>query len=156
MVGGRVLTPFEWRGRSFERGEWVLLDLYGTNHDPLLWEQPQRFDPDPDRFRHWQGSEFDFIAQGGGDVSRDHRCPGGNPAITLLMAAVGELAVALQYEVPAQDLRYRLNRFPSIPESRFVISAVRPADRETSLAEAHRGSDFQPQVRRAQSTTRLS
>lgn len=134
MVGGRVIASFEWRGRSFQRGEWVLLDLYGTNHDPRLWEHPERFDPD--RFRDWQGSEFDFIAQGGGDVTRDHRCPGENPAIALLMAAVGELAVALEYEVPPQDLSYRLNRMPSIPESRFIISNVRPADQEIRLRAA--------------------
>jgi fatty-acid peroxygenase len=33
FVEGRVLDDFEWRGRRFAKGTWVLLDLYGTNHD---------------------------------------------------------------------------------------------------------------------------
>ena len=33
-VGGRVQKPFDWRGHHFAEGTWVILDLYGTNHDP--------------------------------------------------------------------------------------------------------------------------
>jgi fatty-acid peroxygenase len=125
MVGGRVLAPFEWRGRRFRAGDWVMLDLYGTNHDPALWHEPGRFDPD--RFDGWRGGLFDLIPQGAGDVAGGHRCPGEDPSIALTMAMVGELATGLAYEVvPGQDLRCRLDRFPSIPESRFVIRAVRP------------------------------
>ncbi|MDR6671771.1 cytochrome P450 [Xanthomonas sp. 1678] len=126
MVGGRVRTPFQWRGRSFRRGEWMMVDLYGTNHDPALWTQPQRFDPD--RFRDWSGGGFDLVPQGGGSVEQDHRCPGEDPAIALLMAAVDELATGCDYEVPAQDLDYPLDRFPTLPRSGFVIRAVRLRD----------------------------
>lgn len=124
MVGGRVLQPFDWQGKMFARDEWVLLDLYGTNHDARCWREPQRFDPD--RFGDWNGDPFDFIPQGGGDVATGHRCPGENPAIALLMDAVAQLVNAIEYEVPEQDLSYRMNRFPSIPQSRFVMHKVRP------------------------------
>ncbi len=133
MVGGRVLAPFQWRGRRFETDEWVMLDLYGTNHDPRLWAQPGEFMPE--RFLDWHGSEFDFIAQGGGDVRHDHRCPGEDPSIALLMVAVDELACGLQYHVPEQDLHYRLDRFPSIPESRFVISSVQVLERQAPASD---------------------
>jgi fatty-acid peroxygenase len=122
MIGGYAREPFRWHGHLFRTGDWVMLDLYGTNHDPAVWSTPERFDPD--RFRGWNGSPFNFIAQGAGGYERGHRCPGENPSIALLMAAVREL-VAMDYEVPPQDLRYRINRFPSIPESRFVMRAVR-------------------------------
>jgi fatty-acid peroxygenase len=122
LVGGYAQEPFRWHGHLFRTGDWVLLDLYGTNHDPATWSAPERFDPD--RFRDWDGSPFNFIAQGAGGYERGHRCPGENPSIALLMAAVREL-VRLDYEVPPQDLRYRMNRFPSIPESRFVMRSVR-------------------------------
>ena len=122
IIGGRVGTPFTWRGRHFERGEWVLLDLYGTNHDARLWDRPERFNPD--RFRNWQGSEFDFVPQGAGDIGRGHRCPGESPSIALVMTALREL-VSIRYDVPEQDLEFRLNRFPSTPESGFVLCNVR-------------------------------
>jgi fatty-acid peroxygenase len=35
-IDGRALEDFEWRGVHFEKGDWVLLDLYGTNHDPRI------------------------------------------------------------------------------------------------------------------------
>jgi fatty-acid peroxygenase len=130
LVAGRVRQPFGWHGRAFRPGERVMLDLYGTNHDPRAWHEPERFDPD--RFRSWSGSAFDFIAQGGGDVALDHRCPGENPAIALLMTAIARLATGLRYDVPSQKLEYRMNRFPSIPESRFVMTNVRRIDGATA------------------------
>jgi fatty-acid peroxygenase len=126
LVAGRVREAFEWHGRVFRPGERVMLDLYGTNQDPRVWHDPGRFDPD--RFHAWGGSAFDFIAQGGGDVALDHRCPGENPSIAMLMTVIGRLATGLRYDVPAQNLEYRMNRFPSIPESRFVMTNVRRID----------------------------
>src|SRR5699024_1154959 len=66
FVGGRVLEPFQWRGHHFNHGDWFLLDLYGTNHDPRLWDEPQVFDPE--RFAAGGVNEYNFIPQGGGDV----------------------------------------------------------------------------------------
>ncbi|MEI7036210.1 cytochrome P450 [Fulvimonas yonginensis] len=125
FIGGRVREPFVWRGRRFEPGDWMVLDLYGTDHDPRRWTHPERFDPA--RFADWDGNAYDFIPQGGGEVALTHRCPGENPAIALLMVAVGELANALRYTVPPQDLRYRLDRLPSRPASGFVMADVRAA-----------------------------
>ncbi|MBB4593500.1 cytochrome P450 [Xanthomonas cannabis] len=128
MVAGRVRVPFEWRGRPFRQGDRMMLDLYGSNHHPGVWRQPHVLDPS--RFRQWQGSAFDFVAQGGGVFDRDHRCPGENPTISLLMAAVDALA-ASDYVLPVQDLRYPLNRFPSQPRSDMVLSHFQPGDRRT-------------------------
>ena len=73
-MGGKVSEPFEWRGHRFRRGDWVLLDLYGTGRDPRLWRDPDRFDPD--RFRGRAPGAFDMVPQGGGDHMSGHRCPG--------------------------------------------------------------------------------
>jgi fatty-acid peroxygenase len=43
-VGGRVRVPFEWRGRRFEPGEWVMLDLYATDHDVPAQDLTYPFD----------------------------------------------------------------------------------------------------------------
>src|SRR5699024_7623117 len=64
FIGGRVLTPFEWPGHEFKQGAWVLLDLYGTNHDARIWHEPQAFRPE--RFIGSDGNAWNFIPQGGG------------------------------------------------------------------------------------------
>jgi fatty-acid peroxygenase len=86
FVGGRALHPFEWRGHHFAEGTWFLLDLYGTNHDPRLWDQPEEFLPE--RFRAWDGGPFGFVPQGGGDPMSGHRCAGERLTIELVKQAV--------------------------------------------------------------------
>src|SRR3954454_1720474 len=61
----RVRETFAWRGIRFAKGQRVLLDLYGTDHDERPWPEPDRFDPS--RFGAHQPGRFAFIPQGGGD-----------------------------------------------------------------------------------------
>jgi len=124
LQGARVRTPFDWQGVHFPVGRRVLLDLYGTDHHPQLWEKPDRFDPD--RFRGWDGGAYDFIPQGGGDHHTGHRCPGEWITIELMKRAVTILTGEMDYDVPDQDLRVSLRRIPTLPASRFVIANVRP------------------------------
>lgn len=122
-VGGRVLQDFDWRGMHFAKGTWVLLDLYGTNHDVRTWEEPHAFRPE--RFRRWNGSASSFIPQGGGDFDRGHRCAGEQMTIQAVKTSVRLLVSAVEFDVPEQDLRVDLARMPAIPESRFIIRNVR-------------------------------
>ena len=122
-VGGIVQKEFEWRGHRFAKGTWILLDLYGTNHDARIWQEPGAFRPE--RFRRWDGSAFNFIPQGGGDYLEAHRCPGEWLTIELMKSAVRLLTTAVRYEVPGQDLRVDLSRIPAIPQSRFIITNLR-------------------------------
>jgi fatty-acid peroxygenase len=121
-VGGRVAQEFDWRGHRFTQGTWVLLDLYGTNHDARIWQNPEVFRPE--RFRDWDHSAFNLIPQGGGDLHTSHRCPGERITLELMKTAVRLLTTEMQYEVPEQDLRYSLARMPALPQSRFVIRSV--------------------------------
>lgn len=123
VVAGRVLREFEWRGRRFERDEWVILDLYGTNHDSRIWQEPQRFQPE--RFRYWDESPYSFIPQGGGGHMANHRCAGEWITIELMKTAMRLLTGEMSYQVPQQDLRIDLSRMPAIPNSRFRIGDVR-------------------------------
>ena len=43
FASARVLQEFDWQGYHFPQGRRVLLDLYGTNHDPRLWDSPEDF-----------------------------------------------------------------------------------------------------------------
>jgi fatty-acid peroxygenase len=123
MIGGRVLAPFEWRGHRFVKGDWVLLDLHGTDIDDRLWPEPKRFRPD--RFKHMDPDPHALIPQGGGDARTGHRCPGEAVAIALMMSAVRLLTREMRYTVPEQDLSVDLARIPATPATRFVISDVR-------------------------------
>lgn len=125
FVGGRSRRPFTWRGRSFKKGAWLLLDLYGTNRDLRSWEDPEAFRPD--RFLRWDGNPFDMIPQGGGDLAGGHRCPGERATIELTKRAVRLLTTAMTWVVPPQDLTIDLSRMPARPESGFVIANVRAA-----------------------------
>lgn len=124
MVGGRALQPFEWRGHLFLPGDWVLLDLYGTNHDPALWPRPNVFKPE--RFEHWDGNPYTLIPQGGGEHDSGHRCAGEFLTIALIKSLVRELA-AMRYVVPRQNMWIDLGRLPALPASRFIMSNVQPA-----------------------------
>lgn len=116
----KVRNPFTWRDYTFPAGWRLLLDLYGTNHDPATWGDPEDFRPE--RFRDWSDDGFAFIPQGGGDAAVSHRCPGEPLAIELMRVTCEHLAHA-HYSVPAQDLRLDYSRLPALPRSRFLISA---------------------------------
>lgn len=125
FIGGRVREPFEWRGHAFRVGDWALMDLYGTNHDPDRWHAPERFDPD--RFCTEAIDAFDLISHGGGSAADGHRCPGEGITQTLLIAAADLLVRSMRYEVPPQDLRIDLAYIPARPRSGCVLRNVRAA-----------------------------
>jgi fatty-acid peroxygenase len=123
MVGGRARETFEWNGDRIDAGTWVLLDLYGTNHDARQWDEPDRFEPD--RFLERPPTAFNLIPQGGGDHLANHRCAGEAITLEIMRRVVGLLARELHYDVPPQDLRIDMSRMPAVPRSRFVMSKVR-------------------------------
>jgi fatty-acid peroxygenase len=122
-IGGRVNQEFSWKGTRFNKGDWVLLDIYGTNHDPRIWQEPDAFNPE--RFRNWNGSPFNFIPQGGGSYHDGHRCPGEKLAIELTKAITRRLVSDITYDVPEQDLTLDVRKMPALPASGFVITNVR-------------------------------
>ena len=122
-VGGVALEDFAWRGHQFHRGDWMLLDLHGTNHDPRLWQQPERFYPE--RFLEWDRSPYNFIPQGGGEYSHGHRCAGEWLTVEMMRSALRLLTQRMSYQLPPQDLSIRLSRMPAMVGSRLVLSEVR-------------------------------
>jgi len=123
FLGAKPRFDFTWKSYPFKKGTLVILDIYGTNHSEEIWSNPDRFDPD--RFENWKGSPFSFIPQGGGDYDVGHRCAGEGITVELMKTCLGFLTDHLSYKLPPQDLSYRLNRMPSVPESRVVLEGVR-------------------------------
>ncbi|MDG4796118.1 cytochrome P450 [Micromonospora sp. WMMD1082] len=125
VAAARVRRSFDWRGYHFPQGRRVLLDLYGTDHHPEWWPEPEQFRPE--RFAGWRGDPFTLIPQGGGGHLTGHRCAGEWITIELMKRAVNLLTDAMRYDVPPQDLSVDLSRMPALPPSGFVVTAVRRA-----------------------------
>lgn len=123
LIAARTRHAFKWQEYYFPEKVQVLLDLYGTNHDPALWENPEEFRPE--RFQQWNDSSFNFIPQGGGDYYTSHRCAGEWITIELMKTALDFLVDSIQYDVPEQNLDVSLSRIPTMPKSRFVINNVK-------------------------------
>lgn len=122
VIGGRARQAVEWGDHVFDEGDWVLLDLYGTDHDHRVWTDPEAFVPE--RFRGT--TEGPVVAQGAGEYAEDHRCPGEPATVALMEEAVRALTQRMRYRVPVQDLTLDLTRMPALPRSGFVIRDVRP------------------------------
>jgi fatty-acid peroxygenase len=123
FLGAKVRKDFTWNQCEFKEGMLVFLDMYGTNHDPRLWENPNEFRPE--RFKEWKGSLFDFIPQGGGDPAKGHRCPAEGITVEVMKASLDFLVNKIEFEVPDQDLSFSLVKMPTLPESGFVMSNIK-------------------------------
>lgn len=122
FLGARVRSDFTWNGYRLSKGTLVFLDIYGTNHDPEIWENPNEFSIE--HFKYWDGNPFDFIPQGGGKLEGGTRCPGEWITTELLKLSIDFLVNHIEYHVPIQDISYPLNRIPTLPRSKFIISNV--------------------------------
>ncbi|GHC52536.1 hypothetical protein GCM10010349_18210 [Streptomyces flavofungini] len=118
FVAGFAARDTEHDGEPIPEGTLLLLDLYGQNHDPELWGTPYEFDPE--RFTGREPGRDELVPQGGGDASRNHRCPGEDVTLAVLSCLLPRLA-RLEYRVAEQDLRIPLDRMPTTPRSGFVI-----------------------------------
>lgn len=114
-----VRKTFEWKSYQFPSGRRVLLDIYGTNHDPQVWNEPNHFCPD--RFATEEPTPFNFIPQGGGDVTTGHRCPGEAIATALISRTAELISRDCPYRVPKQDVEIDFSRLPAVPRSRMIV-----------------------------------
>ncbi|QHE61589.1 cytochrome P450 [Rossellomorea vietnamensis] len=122
FLAALTTKDFEWQQYHFKQGQMVMLDLYGTNHDPRIWENPDHFDPG--RFKDYKGSIYELVPQGGGDYDTGHRCPGEWPTIEVMKASFSFMSKHLTYQLPKQDMSYSLRVIPTLPKSGFVMKKV--------------------------------
>ena len=123
VIGCRTTEAFEWKGHQFQPGDWVLLDLHGTDHDPRLFRNPDQFDPD--RQLSWRDQGYDFIPQGAGNTQSDHRCPGEQFTVAITREATRLMVEEMDYDFPEQDLSMPLNQMPAMPASGMILANVR-------------------------------
>ncbi|GGK21849.1 fatty-acid peroxygenase [Pilimelia terevasa] len=120
-VGGRAARELHWHGQRIRPGTLVLLDIFGQNHDPVLWPAPYEFRPE--RFAARGPGDFDLVAQGAGDPETGHRCPG-EPAVVRLLAMFARRLATLEYAVPGNDLDISLRRIPARVADGMTIRPV--------------------------------
>lgn len=123
MTAAIVREPIDVMGYHLPRGRRVLLDLYGTNHHPRIWDDPQQFQPH--RFDHWVPNPNTLVPQGGGHQETNHRCVGEALTIELLKLVADRLVNSMSYDVPPQDLEPDIRRVPAMIPSGLEITAVR-------------------------------
>lgn len=123
FLGAKVKNEFVWNQCEFKKGMLVILDVYGTNHDRQLWENPNEFNPE--RFKTWNNSLFDLIPQGGGEAATGHRCPGEGITIEVMKASLDFLVNKIEFDVPNQDLSYDLSEMPTLPKSGFMMNNIK-------------------------------
>lgn len=118
FIAARVRQDFECEGYRFKAGTRVLLDLYGTDRDPVTWHQPDEFLPE--RFIAWQGSVYSFIPLAGAA----QRCPCEQLSIVLIESALRLFCRRMHYTVTQQDLSISTRRMPMPPASCLVLSEI--------------------------------
>lgn len=123
FMGAKVRKNFEWNNIKFPKGCLVLLDMYGTNHDDRLWDNPFTFIPE--RFALRGPKPFDFLAQGGGDPETGHRCPGEYITIESLKTFLQFFCQELEFELPKQDMTYAFSRMPTAPKDGIIIGNIK-------------------------------
>jgi fatty-acid peroxygenase len=124
-LAGRAREQRRIDGVDIRRGDRLVLDVIGINHDPRSWADPHSFRPE--RFLFHEPGAFELVPQGGGHPS-GHRCPGEPIALGVLIETVRVLA-ATEYDVVSPREPDR-SRIPTLPPGGLVLGRVRvPAAR---------------------------
>lgn len=122
LLTGRMKRNYRWGKRVYRRGDWMVLDVVGTNRDPRLWERPDQFLPE--RFLDREPTAFDYVPHGGGDAATGHRCPGEPLAVGILGATIERLAT-MDFTLAPHGWQVPLHRIPSRPGAGMTLLNVR-------------------------------
>ncbi|WP_160167979.1 cytochrome P450 [Sinorhizobium meliloti] len=113
FVGAKLRKDLVWQGHPLVKGDWLLLDLYGTTHDPRLFPQPTVFDPE--RGSSWRNEDFRFIPQGGGRPETSHRCPGEKIIVEILKETLKLVCRNRPLRITPADADIPLGSIPASP-----------------------------------------
>lgn len=124
MLPAFATKDVEIDGYMIPKDSWVVLDLYGTNHDERSIESPEVF-----RISRYLGKEkhisydeeYEMIAQGGGKFEAMHRCAGEWITLHTLRVFSDQLVNKYKFSVPDQDWSIPMNQFPTFPNSKALV-----------------------------------
>jgi fatty-acid peroxygenase len=115
-LAGRARRAGAVLGHEVREGQFLVLDVDGTDHDPTRWEDPEGLRPE--RFAGIAPDAYSFVPQGGGDPRTGHRCPGEPLTVRLLAATVRALA---QVPFEAGPTSYPFDRIPTLPRGELRV-----------------------------------
>lgn len=136
VIGGIARKDFEWDGYGIAQGDWVLLDLHGTNHDPRLFPDPHSFESA--RPISWRDQDYAFVPQGAGQTRENHRCPGEQFTVAAIREAARLLVEDMEYAVPEQDFSMPLNHMPARPRSGMILANIKVRRRAAATRPPNR------------------
>lgn len=124
MLPAFAIQDVEVDGYLIPKDSWVVLDLYGTNHDDRMIETPEVF-----RISRYLGKEkhisydeeYEMIAQGGGEFKTMHRCAGEWITLHTLRVFSDQLVNKYQFSIPEQDWSIPMNQFPTYPKNKALL-----------------------------------
>nr|WP_256439003.1 cytochrome P450 [Virgibacillus sp. MSJ-26] len=124
MLPAIAVNDVEINGYQIPKGSWVVLDLYGTNHDERTIASPEQFD-----IERYIGKakdisyeeEYDMIAQGGGKFREMHRCAGEWITLHSMRVFSDHLVNKYEFTVPKQDWTIPMDQFPTYPNSKALL-----------------------------------
>lgn len=123
-LAGRIRRDGVVLGHRVREGQFLVLDVVGTDHDPAQWPDPHDFRPE--RFAGVgsaaEPDPYAFVPQGAGDPRTGHRCPG-EPLTVRLLAATVRVLARVPYEV--EPSAYPLDRMPTLPHAGLRIRVPR-------------------------------
>jgi len=124
MLPAISLREVEVDGYTIPEDSWVVLDIYGTDHDPRHIENPETFKVD----RYVENAEnisyeeeYTMIAQGGGDFRSMHRCAGEWITLHTLRVLSDHLVNKFDFTIPDQDFEIPLDQFPTYPQAGILL-----------------------------------
>ncbi|GIP71144.1 cytochrome P450 [Lactiplantibacillus pentosus] len=127
MIPAISIDDVEIDSYLIPKESWVVLDIYGTNHDTRYMKDADDFRVDRyvGRTKEISYSEqYEMIAQGGGDFREMHRCAGEWITLQTLRVFSDQLVNNYKFDIPAQDWTIPMNQFPTYPRSKVLLSKV--------------------------------
>ncbi|OJG81961.1 cytochrome P450 [Enterococcus pallens] len=124
MLPAFAVKDVEVDGYLIPKDSWVVLDIYGTNHDERTIETPDVF-----RLKRYVGKEkhisydeeYEMIAQGGGKFNEMHRCAGEWITLHTMRVFSDQLVNKYTFSIPEQDWEIPMNSFPTFPNSKAKL-----------------------------------
>ena len=115
FLATRATQDLSFEGALIPAGTLIVLDVWGTNHDPRLWSRPDEFDPT--RFAITPVTPYNLVPQGGGFTETGHRCPGEDLTLAVLTVLADRVA---RFSWRLEEGPAGLRRMPPEPHQRVT------------------------------------
>jgi fatty-acid peroxygenase len=125
FLGALTRKQFSIGRHTIREKSIFLLDIYGTNHDENIYDDPYEFKPS--RYVIDQRNDYNYIPQGGGKVAETHRCPGEwitNVILKMTCCFILSNKSSIFILYPRQDLSINMKRIPTMVKDGVILQTM--------------------------------